>query len=1814
MNPITGYTIQETLFTSSRSIVYRARRDADGYPVVLKVLNAEFPSVQQLVLLHREYRLTRELAMDGVIKAMGIERFGTSMAIVLEDFGAHSLAILRPRLKLGVLDSLSLAFRIADIIGRVHRRNIIHRDINLSNIIWNPDTDELKLIDFGIAIELSRESPPVLSPRMLEGTLPYISPEATGRMNRPIDYRTDFYSLGVMLYELFTGQLPFTVSDPMELVHCHIARRPVEPHVLAPHLPIVLSKIIIRLMAKCAEDRYQSAFALAADLRRCWEALRGQGDIISFEIGRGDFSERFQLPQKLYGRARQVDELLASFGRVAAGAMELVLVGGYPGIGKSALVLEVHKPIVECRGYFISGKFDQFNHSVPYASLVQAFRELARQLLTEPAEHLVGWKEQLLSELGSSIAVICEVIPEFELIVGPQSPPPELPLSETRNRFHLTFERLVRTVASLEHPLVIFLDDLQWADLSSLQLLERLLTDVATRHLLVIGAYRDNEVSASHPLLTAVAQMSKAGATVRNLALAPLSLEHCIQWLMETLNRESLQVEPLARLCLRKTEGNPFFLGQFLLSLYEQGMVAFDEKGGNWSWDMDRISHAPMSDNVLDLMVARIQGLPEETLNVLQLAACIGNTFELKILAIVATLSPWDAASALGAALQEGLLLPIGETYKFIEDVPAVEQVVASRGGDAGLEVVAALDSWQISYRFLHDRVQQATYSLIPHETRPAVHLRIGRLMLSSLVPKARDEQLFTIVGHLNKGVSLLNNQQERDELAALNLAAGRKAKDSAAYIIAKDYLLTAITLLGVERWMDRHELALELHTQMAESCFQSGDFESMEYHIAQVLIHTHNPLKKVQVYELKCLYFFVTQRFDKAIESGLEFLSQLDIYFPRPVTSEHIAAAFAEVSTAMSGRSINELAFLPAMSDPRLLAAMRLLNRFTSIANGADPTLFVVLIARQIVFALNHGNTGRMAISYSHYSCLLTTKGEFNAAYEFGRLALYVLEKYDLREHSARVLLMWNVYTRHFKEDLRESMRGCQDAYRVAIELGDIQYVGWAVFWLVYLPFFLGDPLVEVDAGATRWSQFLFQRGHKEALLAVNILHQAVQNLRGLCADPYQLVGTVYDDAKMTPMHRKRGHSFFMSSALFFRFMLCGLLGRHGEVIKLAAEEGIQRVIASGGSVFLLNYCFFNALAHLALQSASSPGESERTREQIETSLAKLKVWAETAPMNHAARYTLLLAEQSRVMGETEQARARFYRAIALAQDHRWLHDEALATERFALFLQGLGECEVARFFMAKARHLYQIWGAEAKVSEMDRAFPNLRALALALGGNASAAASLEHPASMEDTFSESAHSIQSLDLLSILKASQAISEEMVLKDLMEKLLRIVMENAGARGGLLMLEGERSLAAVARCSEDAREFTITLREDGAQAPVEFSQAIIRYVQRTHEVVVIEDASADNSLRSDPYITVRRPRSVLCIPILHQKKRAGILYLENELLANAFTPDRCKVLELLVVQAAISLENAKLYDTLEMKVNERTRALSDAMQRLRETQKQFIMQEKLASLGNITSGIAHEIRNPLNFVNNFSQLTMSLVVDLRDELEVQTHTTKPEIVRQLLDELQQSAEKTQEHGLRADRIIRAMLEHARSAPRADQRMNINAVVRECVHLSMRGYKEHEEGTQSAIKLQAKYDESIGDSLVAPGEIGRVIRNLVNNALYALYSRKEVRDQGFVPLLEVNTHNREEHFEIRIRDNGGGIPASVKEKIFTPFLTTKPPGEGTGLGLSISYDIVTGSGGRLEFSSIEGESTEFVVVLPKHLSPCAPAGGGAARGR
>jgi predicted ATPase/signal transduction histidine kinase len=1282
---------------------------------------------------------------------------------------------------------------------------------------------------------------------------------------------------------------------------------------------------------------------------------------------------------------------------------------------------------------------------------------------------------------------------------------------------------------------------------------------------------------------------------VDTITLGPLTREHCIQLLSDALSRDAADVEPLAHLCLRKTGGNPFFLGQFLLSLYDEGLIHVEERTGRWTWDMERLARTPMTDNVVALMAAKLQKLPEDAQRVLRLAACIGNTFDLKTLAIVDARSPGETADSLWAGLREGLILPLGDAYKFVEDRSAAADLVTVRDDSAE----------RVTYRFLHDRVQQAAYSLIPDDRKREVHLQIGRLTLSGLQPEERDEHIFTIVGHLNAGAELMDTRAERDELALLNLLAAQKAQASAAHTAAKGYLEAGILLLGPERWTRRPELALPLHTQAVVASFLSTDFESMERHAAEVLQHAQGPLAQAKVYEIRVQAYILQNRLQEAVRTARQILALLGIEFPAQPTMQDIGAAIEETRAAVGGRRIEELIDLAPMTDPVMQAATRILTIITSAAYVANPLLFPLIVLRQLIIATQYGNTGSLTFGFGAYGIILAgALNDFDSAYAYGKLALRVHERYEAREYISRTHFNWNMFIRLWKEHARETLRGFQEVYRTGLEVGDLEYAGWGALLISTQALATGQELAEVDRGAGRWSRAIAQIRQQSALNYNMIVQQTVQNLMGASPHPCRLVGAVYDEEAMLPLHREKNDAYGLATFFIYKLQLCYLFGSYPEALAYAtqAEPYVGAVTAS---VHVPTFVLFDTLTRLELHPTLSEAEREQALKRIDESVARMRLWAEHAPMNYGAKHALLEAERHRVLGEAERARAEYYRAIALAREHEYRNDEALATERFAAFLRERGENEVARLFLAKARHLYHLWGAEAKVRDIERTFPDLRA-----GTPSASRAPLAttRPTSTITT-SEGARSGRALDLVSVLKASQAISGEMVLTELLKKLMRILVENAGARWGVLILEGDRPLLAVAKHSSRDEAGLVTLHESGEASPVEFSLAIVRYVERTHEVVVLGDASEAEAFHSDPYVVAHRPKSVLCMPILHQKKRAGILYLENELVANAFTQEHCQVLSLLAAQAAISLENAKLYDTLDTRVKERTRELSETLQRLQETQKQLVLQEKLASLGSLTSGIAHEIKNPLNFVNNFAELTVSLVSELREELKPPggaAGARSLDMVQELLGDLESNATKIREHGTRADRIVRAMLEHARTGPGTTRQVHINELVREYVNLAVTSHRARGGHTLTQSVLRTEFDAALGVATVASEDLGRVILNLTNNALYALEARGSQVGSGFAPLLTVTTRDLGERFEIRIRDNGGGVPAQAREKIFTPFFTTKPPGQGTGLGLSISHDIIVqGHGGTLAFTSEEGEGTEFVVALPKRTDERPP---------
>ncbi|MGB5970467.1 MAG: serine/threonine-protein kinase PknK [Spirulinaceae cyanobacterium] len=970
-NSKTAYQISHKIYESANSLVYRAIFTSDNQPVILKILKEKYPTPSELNRYKQEYEITRFLNAQGVIKAYNLQRYENSLVMFLEDFGGKSLKLLMAdKYQFTLEELLSIAIKTTESLATIHGANIVHKDINPSNIVYNPETKQLKIIDFGISTRLARENQRVDSLECLEGTLAYIAPEQTGRMNRGIDYRSDFYSLGVSFYELLTGELPFKSDDAMELVHCHIAKM---PPALGNRdgIPGAIADIIMKLLAKTPEARYQSAWGIKADLETCLSQLQSLGKINQFCLATEDIRDHFIIPEKLYGREEEITQLLTTFEGVSQGGSEMILVSGYSGIGKSALVNEIHKPILRQRGYFISGKFDQLQRDIPYGAIALAFKDLIRQLLTESEAALQSWKSQLLEALEPNAQVIIDVIPELEQIIGKQSAVEQLGATETQNRFSLFFQRFMRVFAQEKHPLVIFLDDLQWADLASLNLIRLLITDADSKYLLMIGAYRDNEVDAIHPLAQTLEQVKKEGAKVNNIVLQPLDINYTNQLIADTLNCSTKKSQPLAELVNYKTHGNPFFLTQILQYLYKEKLLVFHHTSRKWRWDTQEIESVEITDNVIELTIKKIAELDKKTQKILQLAACIGNQFNLETLSIVSNKSLITTAKKLQVALEEGFILPLDNSYK----IPLLwNQEELARDTSEVISAFVPEIPKDIPYRFLHDRVQQAAYSLIPQEKRKVVHLQLGRLLRKNTRETESEKNVFDIVNHLNEGSELITETSEKNDLAELNLLAGKKAKASTAYQTALKYLETGLKLLSSDSWKKHYKLTLDIYIRTLELLYINTKYEQIEDFSDIIFQEANNVLDILEVYQVKIFYYFAILDSQRAINNALEILSKLGINISdQPINiNEKVEQQQQYIKSLFPDNEIEALADLTVMTDQYKLASIQILQQMIPPTFTTKFSLFVQVILTLLNLCIEHGNYSQASMTYSYYGLLL--------------------------------------------------------------------------------------------------------------------------------------------------------------------------------------------------------------------------------------------------------------------------------------------------------------------------------------------------------------------------------------------------------------------------------------------------------------------------------------------------------------------------------------------------------------------------------------------------------------------------------------------------------------------------------------------------------------------------------------------------------------------------------------------------------------------------------------------------------------------------
>ncbi|AUX31430.1 MULTISPECIES: protein kinase domain-containing protein [Sorangium] len=1539
-SPPQGYAAEAILHQGTMITVRRARRVSDGQPVVMKGPSAGRASPRAIARLRHEVVITREIAHPGVLRILDVEESDGGPVLVLEDFGGASLDIVLRSNRLSLAMTLRIGIHVADALASLHHAGVIHKDVKPHNILVRLDPLVVKLSDFGIATRLSQEAPRAESPDAAEGTLAYMSPEQTGWMNRSLDCRTDLYSLGVTLYEMLTGAPPFTAPSAMELVHCHLARTPTPPHAASAEIPRVVSDLVMKLLSKAAEDRYPCAEALRADLEECLRRYEADGRVDPFPLGERDAGGRLWLPEKLYGREAETQAVVAACERAAAGAVELLLISGHAGVGKSALVREVYKVLARRPGYFVSGKFGQLKQRTPYAAIAQAFGELCERMLSEGEEPMARWKARLSAALGSIGQVVVDVIPEIERVVGPQPAVQPLGPNESKNRFSLAFQTFVRAVTE-EHLLVLFIDDLQWADPASLKLLDLLMTDPGGRGMLVIGAYRDQEVDDAHPLARLVRDLRAANAPASDVWLGPLEIEDIRRLLADALRCRLEDTDAFAALILERTAGNPFFIHQLLHALAGEGIVRFDPAAGAWAWSLERARSAEGAEGVVELMSAKIRRLAPGAQRAIRLAACVGHRFDLRTLALVAEQPPGEVAAALWDALREGLIVPLDPEYRFVH------------AGDAAVAGRLLEDpSFRVSYRFLHDRVQQAAYALIDEPERKRLHHRIGRLLAASLGEDPSDEELFVVVGHLNVAAALIEGAAERGELVRLNLAAGRRAQAATAYDAAFGYLSAAVSALGPDPWAGEPGLAFDvfdIHAAKAECAHLSGRCDEAEALFDALLERAASDVERARLYCMRMVLYNAQHRWADTLAVALQGLRLFGMEVP--TEGEALAAALraelAEAERGFAARRGEDVGAGPELADPRVRVVVEMLGYGSPSAYFLNPPLAQLLAVRMANLSLRHGSSPMASVAYVYHGFYLAAFwGQPHEGYRIVRMGVALNDRYRVDAIRAKLDFNYGVVM-NLSRPQREPLEALQRARVAGMETGDFMFASASSNILAQMKLSLEGELRRVREDVGGFLRFTSRTKDALSTAVQTVARQVIQNLEGRTLDRGTLSDAGFDEDALVPKLEAVGFAIVAGFYYTNKLALAYLYGDHEGALRMARRANERARALTGQYIGIVDLPLYTCLTILALGPRASGEEGGALAEMLASSHDKLAVLARNCPeLRHLE--LLVRAERARVAGEALEPILELYQqASDAAEQAGYVRYRALVSELCGRFLASRRVPWLARSCLVEAYQAYARWGATAKLRQMEEAYVEL--LPRAAAGQPASADLLSNLTSVASSTTEmAARRVALLDAAALIRAAQAVAREIDLGRVMARLLRLAVESVGAQRGALILdhEGGPRVEAVVEDEGEVRVGPSTpVRESGAAAA-----RVIELAMSAGGAVVVADAAQDARLDGDPYVAARKPRSVLALPMVSQGEVSGILYLENNAAPDVFSPARLDVLELVAAQAAIAVNNALLYarvqaasdelrranDALEAAVAARTAELSSAMARLEE--------------------------------------------------------------------------------------------------------------------------------------------------------------------------------------------------------------------------------------------------------------------------------------
>jgi len=1736
--------IFEVLRKDGDFILYRGQHRSDASQVLVLSPAKEPPEIQALKRIKQELSLKPDLDPEWAIRPIAITHHWGRRVLVLEDPGGVPLDQLLGR-PLEVAFALRVAINLATAIGRLHQRGVVHKDIKPANALINSVTAQCWLMGFGFASRLPRERQALEPPEFVDGTLAYMAPEQTGRMNRSIDSRSDLYAFGVTLYEMLTGVLPFAASDPLGWVHCHIARQPTPPVGRLNSVPLPISAIVMKLLSKTAEERYQTAIGLERDLRRCLAEWETRGHIPEFSLGEHDTPEQLLIPEKLYGRSTEIQELLTAFDRVVAeGRPELMLVSGSAGIGKSSVVTELHRVLAPARGLFASGKFDQHKRDIPYATLAKAFQTLIQQLLAKSDTELANWRYELREALGSSGQVIVNLIPELELVIGEQPPVSDLAPQDAQNRFKMVFRRFLNVFARAEHPLVLFLDDLQWLDSATLELLKYLITEADVRYLLFLGAYRDNEVSSSHPAAQMLDEVQQSGIAVQIMVLGPFTMVDLRQLIADTLQCDTDDAEPLAQLLRQKTGGNPLFVTQFLTALAEDGFLAFDSSSRRWLWNLQDIRAKGFTDNVVDLMTEKLGRLPGDTREALQQLACLGNS------AGVATLKKvrGESEDRLHAVLWE-----------------------AVRAG-----FVARLDG---VYEFTHDRVQEAAYALIAEEKRPELHLRVGRLLVQHLTKDEIEQNLFDIVNQLNSGSPLISDPVEKERVAELNLRAGKKAKTSAAYTSACIYLSAGMGLAGHDAWQRRYQLAFCLWLERAESEFLAGNFDGAELFISELVARSRPTVDKAAAHRLRILLHLMRGEFPKAVEHGLECLRVFEIEVPAHPTREMVQAEYERIYQQLADRPIESLAELPLMTDREMQAVTGILSVMAAPAFNTDINLMYLCFCRIVNATLEYGTADTSAHGYAELATILgPVFHRYADGNRFGELACALTERHGFNRYKTKVYfcmqraMLWT-------QPIQSAIDFIRRAIDSAAETHDTAFTCFGWNHLIAALLFQGVPLDEVGRESQNGIDFVRKVKMRDEDAILQFQKRLILTLRGERPISSRGADTYFNDQFVESEFeaRKPFTAFYYWTA---KVQLSFIFNDYETAIR-AARRAKALVWTMEQHILSADYFFYTALTAAALYEQGTPNSRSELIEMISQSLERLREWAEGCPGTFLDRYLLLSAELARIEGREMDAMRLYEEAIRAAHENRFVQNEALSNEVAGRFCLNQKLEKAAHSYFRGARSCYLRWGALGKVRQLDGINP-----------------ALPEPSLPAPAFAIST-SVEHLDLGTVFKAAQAVSSEIVTEKLIETLLIIALQQAGAERGLMISPRglEQEIEAEAKSVGD--RVTVHFHRALVTASV-LPLSLLRHVIRTQERVLLSDASTKNQFSADEYFLQKHPRSVLCLPLIKQRELIGVLYLENSLAPDVFAPTGLAALELIASQAAISLEQARLYaelshanDELKDEITERKRAETELHEKeisLREAQAELAHFSRLSTMGELAASIVHEINQPLAGIVTNANASLRWLNGREPNLT----ETREAIGRIIRD------------GHRGAEIIGRIRALAKKAPPNKDWLNLNETVTEVVAIARTEVQRNR--VLLVTKLANDLPPILGDKI----QLQQVILNLLINGIEAMnelvdgrrelaVSSEKVTALGDERRHEINeakklAKTKSGHVLITVRDSGPGVEPHSLEHLFDAFYTTKP--QGLGMGLAISRSIIEAHGGRLwAVANTCGAVFQFALPIP-----------------